>query len=123
MASAAPGTALAFVNITGLGAGENLVGMDTRPLDNSLVALSTASRLYKVNAATGAATSLGALPGSFSVPSVGGPPRSHPPSARCPASTWPSSPRGTRPRAAAAASRSSSWTDERCQPRRPRLPA
>lgn len=67
--SAAPGTVLSFVGVTGLPAGETLVGIDVRPANGSLVAVSSASRLYNVNAATGAATASG--PAAF-VPALQG---------------------------------------------------
>lgn len=60
--SASPAQALATVPVTGLAAGESLVGLDVRPRDGSLVAVSSASRLYNVNAATGEATPSGAGP-------------------------------------------------------------
>src|SRR5215213_4160644 len=42
--------------ITGLQAGENLVGIDVRPATGELYALSAAGRLYTIDARTGAAT-------------------------------------------------------------------
>src|SRR4051794_32690548 len=42
--------------ITGLQAGEKLVGIDVRPATGELYALSAAGRLYTIDARTGAAT-------------------------------------------------------------------
>ncbi len=53
---ASPNTLSGNVAITGLNAGENILGMDFRPADNQLWALSSTGRLYTLNAATGAAT-------------------------------------------------------------------
>jgi hypothetical protein len=44
------------VPITGLQVGERLVGIDVRPVDNRLYALTDAGRVYVVNTATGALT-------------------------------------------------------------------
>ncbi|HSD72562.1 MAG TPA: DUF4394 domain-containing protein [Thermoanaerobaculia bacterium] len=60
--SATPGTA-ASVAITGLQAGENVVGIDLRPATGQLYALGSTSRLYTINTATGVAT---AVDGPFS---------------------------------------------------------
>ena len=57
--SGAPGTFLTDVPISGIGAGEAVVGLDSRPLDGSLWLVTIDSgvgRLYTVNPATGAAT-------------------------------------------------------------------
>jgi len=43
----------------GLPAGEQIVGLDVRPAGNLLIALSSASRLYRIEAATGQATAIG----------------------------------------------------------------
>jgi hypothetical protein len=48
--------------ITGLASGENIVGLDARPLDGQLYALGKTSRLYVINARTGAARLIGAGP-------------------------------------------------------------
>src|SRR3954469_15618447 len=53
--SANPRAIVSNVPITGLQAGENLVGIDVRPATGELYALSAAGRLYTVNPATGAA--------------------------------------------------------------------
>ncbi len=58
--SLTPGTVTGAVPITGLGAGENIVGIDFRPAGSQLFALSSASRLYTINPLTGAATATGA---------------------------------------------------------------
>lgn len=57
--SLTPGTVSAAVPITGLSAGENIVGIDFRPAGGQLFALSSASRVYTINPATGAATATG----------------------------------------------------------------
>lgn len=56
-----PNTITTPVAITGLAAGEAVLGIDFRPLDNLLYALTTASKLYTVNLTTGAATSKSTL--------------------------------------------------------------
>jgi hypothetical protein len=48
--------------ITGLPGGENIVGLDVRPLDGQLYALGKTSRLYVINPRTGAARQVGATP-------------------------------------------------------------
>ncbi|MRX48357.1 DUF4394 domain-containing protein [Pedobacter puniceum] len=48
--------------ITGLGNGENIVGIDFRPVNGQLYALSSGSRLYTINLASGAATAIGLPP-------------------------------------------------------------
>ena len=52
----APNTITATTPITGLGAGETVIGIDTRPKDGLLYALTSAAKLYTVNTTTGAAT-------------------------------------------------------------------
>lgn len=51
-----PGTRISQIAITGLAAGETIVGIDFRPADDNLFAVSSASRLYTINVTTGAAT-------------------------------------------------------------------
>lgn len=51
-----PGTRASQVSITGLAAGETIVGLDFRPATDVLYGVSSASRLYTINVATGAAT-------------------------------------------------------------------
>src|SRR5688572_1557594 len=57
-------TTLATINsstaITGLAVGETIVGIDFRPATGELFGLSSQSRLYVINALTGAATQVGA---------------------------------------------------------------
>ncbi|WP_157270688.1 DUF4394 domain-containing protein [Azohydromonas aeria] len=53
---ATPGTQVGSVAVTGLAAGETLLGIDVRPADGQLYALSSAGRLYTLDPATGAAT-------------------------------------------------------------------
>lgn len=57
--SAAPGSTLNSAAVTGLGAGEQLVGIDVRPATGQLFALSDASRLYVVEPNSGAAVAVG----------------------------------------------------------------
>jgi hypothetical protein len=64
-----PGTRTAQVAVTGLAAGETLVGIDFRPLDDQLYGVSSASRLYTINPGTGAATPVG---GGAIVPALAG---------------------------------------------------
>lgn len=54
-----PGTRTSQTAITGLAAGETVVGIDFRPTDDVLYAVTSASRLYTVNLTTGAATAVG----------------------------------------------------------------
>ncbi len=58
---AAPGTAINTVNVTGLAAGETLVGIDYRPLTRQLIGVTNQSRLVTLNAASGLATPLATL--------------------------------------------------------------
>lgn len=55
--------------ITGLQAGETILGIDMRPATGQLFALGSTSRLYTLNMATGAATAISAAP--FTTPLVG----------------------------------------------------
>ncbi|HEY0171893.1 MAG TPA: DUF4394 domain-containing protein [Pyrinomonadaceae bacterium] len=57
----APGTLELQVTITGLQAGEAILGIDVRPSDGRLYALGSAGRLYTLDAVTGAATLAAAL--------------------------------------------------------------
>jgi hypothetical protein len=70
-----PGTIVASVALTGLGAGEQMAGIDFRPATGELYGLGVATgathtaRLYRVDASTGVATAVGApiaglVPGS-----------------------------------------------------------
>jgi hypothetical protein len=54
-----PGNINSVRFITGLSQGENVVGIDFRPANGQLYALTTANRLYTINPATGAATQVG----------------------------------------------------------------
>jgi outer membrane autotransporter protein len=66
-----PGTITSSVSVTGLQAGESLVGIDYRPARRgTLVALGSSSRLYVVNRTTGEATAIGTAP--FATPLNGG---------------------------------------------------
>jgi hypothetical protein len=64
--SATPGTITKTVTITGLAAGENLVGIDFRPGTGRLYGLSSASRIYLINSETGATTAVGSS-GAFTL--------------------------------------------------------
>ncbi|MDZ4769496.1 MAG: DUF4394 domain-containing protein [Chloroflexota bacterium] len=57
--TSAPGTLTLDVPITGLADGETLVGIDIRPADGSLFALSSSSRVYQINTGSGAASARG----------------------------------------------------------------
>lgn len=54
-----PGTRVGLVNVNGLAAGETLVGIDFRPSDDRLYAVSSTSRLYTLDTGTGLATPVG----------------------------------------------------------------
>ncbi len=60
--SGTPGTIASTTPITGLAAGENLLGLDFRPATGQLFAASNQSRVYTINTTTGAATPVGAAP-------------------------------------------------------------
>jgi hypothetical protein len=64
--SSRPGTILSNTPITGLQAGENVIGIDFRPANGQLYALGSTSRLYRINQFTGAATQIGAT-GAFTL--------------------------------------------------------
>lgn len=59
--SATPGTTKLNKNISGLQAGEVVVGIDYRPATGDLYAVTNASRIYTINRATGAATFVSTL--------------------------------------------------------------
>ena len=70
----APNVIVSTTSITGLGAGESVLGMDFRPKDGLLYALATGGKLYTVDPASGAATlraSLVADPTDASAPYAG----------------------------------------------------
>lgn len=54
-----PGSTNFIGTVSGLGAGETLVGIDFRPATGQLYGLSSAGQLYTVNTSTGAATAVG----------------------------------------------------------------
>jgi hypothetical protein len=58
-AASQPASILSRVAITGLNAGERLVGIDFRPLNNLLYGLGSSSQLYLVDARTGVASRVG----------------------------------------------------------------
>jgi hypothetical protein len=57
--AATPSIIISTVAITGLQAGETLLGIDFRPAAGQLYGLGSTSRLYTINAATGVATQVG----------------------------------------------------------------
>ena len=59
-ASTAPGTILSTATIAGLGAGEQVLGIDFRPANGGLYAMTSASRVYRVDPLTGGAAPVGA---------------------------------------------------------------
>jgi trimeric autotransporter adhesin len=59
-AATAPGKILSTVAVTGLAMGENLVGIDFRPANQTLFAVTSASNIYTINPVSGAATKVGA---------------------------------------------------------------
>jgi hypothetical protein len=64
--STTPGTANATVNLSGLQTGETLVGIDFRPATGQLYGVGSSSRIYTIDAATGAVTQVGAA-GQFTL--------------------------------------------------------
>ncbi|MGH9842400.1 MAG: DUF4394 domain-containing protein [Blastocatellia bacterium] len=58
----APNAIIKTSAITGLQSGENILGIDFRPRTGALYAVSSQSRVYIINTATGAATAAGAAP-------------------------------------------------------------
>jgi hypothetical protein len=67
--TAAPGTVVGPIAVTGLQVGEQVLAIDVRPLTAQLYALGSTSRLYVIETATGAATEVGSS--SFVVPLAG----------------------------------------------------
>jgi hypothetical protein len=66
---ATPGVIQSSIAITGLQPGETVLGIDFRPLDETLFALGSSSRLYRLDLATGVATQVGT--GTFLIPLQG----------------------------------------------------
>ena len=64
--SARPGTILANTPITGLQAGENIIGIDFRPANGTLYAVGSTSRVYRIDTATGVAIQIGTA-GAFTL--------------------------------------------------------
>ena len=64
--SATPGTVSAPLTVTGLQAGENILGIDFRPANGQLYGLGSTSRLYLINLTTGAAAAVGTA-GAFTL--------------------------------------------------------
>ncbi len=50
-----------FVDISGLGAGESLIGIDLRPSNNTIYGISTSNNVYTLNTISGAATYVSTL--------------------------------------------------------------
>jgi hypothetical protein len=69
--SATPGTTSAPVAVTGLQAGDMLVGIDLRPSTGVLYGLASDGSLYTVDPGTGAASSIGALSVPFASTNIG----------------------------------------------------
>lgn len=67
--AANPAVLLSTQTITGLQSGENVLGIDSRPANGTLLAFTSASRLYVINPATGAATQVGTA--AFAPPFTG----------------------------------------------------
>jgi len=61
-ASDRPGVITSSVAVTGLAPGENLLGIDVRPATGALYGVGSTSRLYRIDAATGAAAAVGSGP-------------------------------------------------------------
>lgn len=64
--SATPGVTAAPIVITGLLAGETIVGIDRRPANGTLLGVSSGNRMYLINSTTGAATQVG-VGGAFTL--------------------------------------------------------
>ena len=64
--SATPGTVTTIAAITGLQAGENILGIDLRPATGQLYGLGSTSRLYTISPVTGTATQVGSA-GAFTL--------------------------------------------------------
>lgn len=60
--SDSPGSVAAHVSITGLQSGEQILGIDFRPLTGQIFALSSSNRLYTLDPVTGAARQVGNAP-------------------------------------------------------------
>ncbi|MEJ7701366.1 MAG: DUF4394 domain-containing protein [Pyrinomonadaceae bacterium] len=61
-----PNNVVNVAAITGLAAGENILGIDFRPATGQLYALGSSSRIYIINPRTGVATAVGAA-GAFTL--------------------------------------------------------
>lgn len=66
--ASAPGTVNSSTPISGLQAGETLVGIDVRTATGAFFAIGSSNRLYTLNSSTGAATQVGS---PFSIPLAG----------------------------------------------------
>lgn len=59
--STTPSITTVPVNVTGLSSGESIVGIDRRPANGLIYGVSSANRIYTINATTGAATFVSTL--------------------------------------------------------------
>lgn len=66
-----PGATNFIGNVTGLGSGESLVGIDFRPATGQLYGLSSGGKLYTIDTGTGAATAIGGNGATLSGSSFG----------------------------------------------------
>lgn len=64
--SAAPGAVNSSVSVSGLNAGQSLLGIDFRPADGQLYGVSSDSRIYTINTSSGLASVIGAA-GAFTL--------------------------------------------------------
>jgi Domain of unknown function (DUF4394)/PEP-CTERM motif len=62
--STTPGTIATSVSVSGLQAGESILGIDRRPANGQIYGLGSSSRLYTINPTTGVATQVGSA-GAF----------------------------------------------------------
>jgi len=63
VSSSQPAVILSAVGLTGLGGGENIVGIDYRPATGELFGISTLSRMYQIFPTTGACVQIGPIGG------------------------------------------------------------
>lgn len=68
--SASPATMSPFLNITGVTAGARIVGIDTRPSDNSIYGVATDNKLYRIDPTTGNASLFSTLTGATISPNL-----------------------------------------------------
>jgi hypothetical protein len=63
-------SATTFTSITGLGAGERILGIDLRPSNNKIYGVSSLNRVYTLDVMSGAATFMAALDSPVVNPSL-----------------------------------------------------